>query len=358
MEADNDSESERISVPPVPESPDPGIVVAFDPELSSLSPQPSLFSLSDSIKERAVYCEHGRRVNSHSNVYKFPSDEEEHQRQDKWHRLLKVLAGEYVPPFYEVLADDHDSSNPKTCLDLGCGSGTWLLEVASAFPHVCCTAVDLVPLPASARIPPNFRFEIDDISLGLEHFAGQFDVVHVRCLSPGIKDYYRLIDDTVLALRSCGLAEFLEFDLRVFDIEKRVLVPTMPVPFSARIIALIRQAMFKRGSHVDAASLLHLWISEHCSFEDVVYRDIWIPCGDWLRDEDAWGHPAFSTMSSDDLENLRWSFMESARPLLLSTGVPEELVSSLIGQASQELREACIPLFICAHNVYARKKER
>ncbi|EJD05068.1 S-adenosyl-L-methionine-dependent methyltransferase [Fomitiporia mediterranea MF3/22] len=305
----------------MPQSPDQEIVNTFDfpqgsvgEHTSSPSPQPSLYTLTDSIREQSVHWEYGLPVSSLSEIYKFPVNEEEHRRQDKGHNLFKILAGEYVPPLYEVLADDHDPLNPKTCLDLGCGTGTWILEVASAFPHVYCTAVDLVPLPARTPIPSNFRFEIDDISLGLEHFAGQFDVVHVRMLSSGVRDYYRLIDDTALALRSRGLAEFCEWDWRFFDIEKRALVPTMaeiwgsivqPEGWNRLGTARSARTPNKRGSHRDAGPLLHLWISEHPSFEDIVYREIWIPFGNWMYNEDLLRHPSFRDLSADDLETLR-----------------------------------------------------
>ncbi|EJC98803.1 uncharacterized protein FOMMEDRAFT_96086 [Fomitiporia mediterranea MF3/22] len=381
-EASSHSTAEYVGVHcSAPQSPASESVTSFDFERgsasehnSSPSPQPSLYSLTDSIKERSIRWEHGRPINAHCELYKFPVDEEEVHRLDKLHRLLKALAGEYVPPFYEALADNHDLSNPKTCLDLGCGSGTWLVSIATAFPHVYCTGVDLVPLPRP-RIPSNLRFEVDDINLGLEHFANQFDVVNVRFISPGIKDYYRLINDAALALRTRGLADFTEFDWRMARSGTsparhilRTTVNSVPTPFCARFFALARLAAVKRGAHGDAAPLLHLWMTEHRSFEDVVYRELFIPCGDWLRNEDARRHPTFSNTSADEFEKLRWAgkeggesylmFMSAARPLILSTGVPEELVNSIMAQASQEIHEARTPLFLCIHTVYARKKER
>lgn len=65
-----------------------GSVTSFDFDshslsepMSSLSPQPSLYSLTDSLKEQSVHWEYGRRVNTHSEVYKLAADEEEAQRQ-------------------------------------------------------------------------------------------------------------------------------------------------------------------------------------------------------------------------------------------------------------------------------------
>ena len=52
-------------------------------QLALLSPQPSLYSLTESLKEEAICCEFGRSVNTHSDVYKLAADEEEAQRLGK-----------------------------------------------------------------------------------------------------------------------------------------------------------------------------------------------------------------------------------------------------------------------------------
>lgn len=203
-------------------------------------------------------------------------------------------------------------------------------------------------------IPSNLRFEVDDVSLGLEHFAGEFDVVHVRLISCGIKDYYRLIDDTALALRPRGLADFTENDWRAYDIEKRPIISTTAEiwgafeppegwtgtgmarsgssppgraqkriatadssPYVARFITLARQAVHKRGGHVDAAPLLYRWISEHRAYEDVVYREAWLPVGDWVNSPDIQKHPIVSAMTREELENLSRLGRETGEDMLV-----------------------------------------
>lgn len=37
--------------------------------------------------------------------------------------MFKEVMGKYPPPLYEVLADT--PGEHKTCVDLGCGSGSW-----------------------------------------------------------------------------------------------------------------------------------------------------------------------------------------------------------------------------------------
>lgn len=60
--------------------------------------------------------------------------------------------------------------------------------MAREFPHANVVGVDLVPIPVEPeRLPLNFQMEIDDINLGLPHFQGRFDLVHLRCVYAGLK---------------------------------------------------------------------------------------------------------------------------------------------------------------------------
>jgi len=70
--------------------------------------------------------------------------------------------------------------------DLGSGSGAWIIELAREFPQSNAVGADLVPMQ-SLIMPDNCRSEVDDINLGLEHFYGDFNVVHARMISSGIK---------------------------------------------------------------------------------------------------------------------------------------------------------------------------
>jgi trans-aconitate methyltransferase len=72
--------------------------------------------------------------------------------------------------------------------------------MARRFPHASVLGVDLAPPPVdTGTFPPNLRFEIDDINLGLTHFYDQYDVVHVRCVIGGIKN----MDETIVEFQKC-----------------------------------------------------------------------------------------------------------------------------------------------------------
>lgn len=199
-------------------------------------------------------------------------------------------------------------------------------------------------------MPPNLRFEVDDVNLGLEHFAGDYDVVHARLISSGIRDYYKLVHDTALALKPRGLAIFMEFDFRVYDIDKQPLVPTTreiwgdfeppenwtgtgmgrvgsgvapnirrsgftthangsrkPTPYLARWFTLAGQAARKRGANIDAAALLKRWITDDHNYEDVVLREFWLATSAWPMDGPVRRHPDFTNCTDEEIYKYgRW----------------------------------------------------
>jgi len=251
---------------------------------------------------------------------------------------------------------DNVPGETKAVLDLGCGSGTWIMEVARDFPNCSAVAVDLVPMQ-SLYMPSNCRSEVDDINLGLEHFYGDFDVVHARLIASGIKDYTALVDQIGNVLRPGGLVEFMEYGFRVYDQDKQLInvsTSTMEPPWFPRWMSWTHMAVGRRGGSVDAAERLHSWLEDDPVFEDVVYRPHWVPISPWLQGDDPeskWLNE-IGGLVRDDTK----AFLNAARPLLLGSGLPEEFVNELQKNTLRELEEARAPHYIRLDSVYARRK--
>ncbi|KAH9081813.1 hypothetical protein EDB83DRAFT_586306 [Lactarius deliciosus] len=160
----------------------PAQATSYDVSMRSGSPAPSVYSVTSSIRAASYRQEYGRGLNSCSEIYQLPADDEELDRLDKQHEVFKKIIGAYPPPMAEVMNDTPWET--KSVLDLGCGSGSWIMDVARDFPHCQAVAVDLVPMQ-SIKMPPNCRSEVDDINLGLQHFYGDFNVVHARLIASG-----------------------------------------------------------------------------------------------------------------------------------------------------------------------------
>ncbi|KAI0931414.1 hypothetical protein AcW1_001179 [Taiwanofungus camphoratus] len=257
---------------------------SYDWEMRSASPAPSVYSVTSSIRAAAYRHEYGRGINNYSEVYRLPADDEEFQRLDMQHLLFSEVMGKYPPLLPQILADDTPGET-KTCVDLGCGSGSWILDLARDFPHCSAVAVDLVPMQV-LNMPPNCRSEVDDINLGLQHFYGDFNVVHSRLISSGIRDFHGLIDQMSLALRPGGLVDTFEFDFRVYSLDKKPFLSDNEGPWLARWMNHCHVAVQRSGGEPDAANYLYRWIRDHPAFENVVYREFWLPTSPWKKGND------------------------------------------------------------------------
>ncbi|KIP11739.1 hypothetical protein PHLGIDRAFT_63365 [Phlebiopsis gigantea 11061_1 CR5-6] len=331
-------------------------VTTADWEMRSASPGPSVFSIGSSLRVNAYRHEYGRGLNNYSEVYRLPADDEELDRLDKQHIMFKEVMGAYPPPLYEALANTPGVH--KSCVDLGCGSGSWILDVARDFPHCTAVAVDLVPMQVlffdCRNMPPNCRSEVDDVNLGLQHFYNEFEVSHARLVSSGIRDYAGFVDQISMTLKPGGLVDLTEFDFRVYGLDKR------PIPIDDRASAIARwmhlahQAVQQQGGEPDAANHLYEWVRNHNAYEQPVYRHWWFQTSTWNRgtDPESRRQNRYGAAMRDDI----LAFLKSGRPLLLGTGVPEQILDDLEDRARNELIEGRVPGYILVENVYARKR--
>jgi len=319
------------------------------------SPAPSVYSVTDSIIAQSFTDEYGRRLNSYSNIYRLPADDEEITRLRKQHCLFTDVMGRYPSELQYVLQEENGVD--KAALDLGCGCGTWIMDLARDFPHVRAVGVDLVPMQAE-NMPINCRSEIDDINLGLEHFYGEFDVVHARLISSGIKDYANLVHQVARVVRPNGLVSFSEWDFCVYDAHKKKLSGTETDSVTshvARFCSFVGQAARARGGSVDAANLLTQWCTENGAFitETVHHTDYWLPASPWCTDKGAEGDRLRAW--GEAMRENSLIFIQGAKPLLLGHGLPAEQVDGLVRNAQQELIDARVQLWSRTQRVTARR---
>jgi len=353
-DSDSDTESDRYTEMSINSSV-ASSRTSVDVSMRSASPVPSVFSVTSSMRAQAYRQEYGRGLNNYSDVYRLPADDEELERLNKQHEMFCKVMGRYPPDMPQIMADD--GFQVKAILDLGCGSGSWIMDMAREFPDCSAVAVDLVPMQ-SLSMPQNCRSEVDDINLGLEHFYGDFNVVHCQLISSGIRDYHGLINHISHVLRPGGLMDLTEFPFCFTGLDKKPIIPpagSFHPPWTPLFMSYIRRAVEARGGDADASSHLHEWVSNHPAFEDVVYRPFWFPCSAWLPGNDPetkfWN--GIGATMRDDIK----AFLKSARPLVLGHGLSEEFVDAMEHNACVELDEGVTPVYVLIENVYARKRQ-
>ncbi|CAG8654539.1 12760_t:CDS:2, partial [Acaulospora colombiana] len=141
--------------------------------------------------------------------------------------LVIAMGGLYpCPDVIEAILDPTDGLS-KYILDIGQSKDPSIIlsrliciQDVELVPAVL--GVDVAPPPMDTGVlPPNLQFEIDDINLGLSHFYDQYDVVHVRCVSGGIKDMDRTIVEYQKCLKPGGVLLIIEGDYNIHETKEK-----------------------------------------------------------------------------------------------------------------------------------------
>ena len=90
--------------------------------------------------------------------------------------------------------------------------------MARQFPHCEVLGIDLAPIPLPAEsLPPNCRFEMDDISHGLAHLREQFDVVFARAIGMGLKNFRQSLEDITGIAKPGGMVIWIDADFDLYS---------------------------------------------------------------------------------------------------------------------------------------------
>jgi len=343
-----------------------------DPSTSSssrsVSPAPTLQSLSSSVYENLFDQKHGRIVNSTCATYSMAADDDEIVRMDDEHQLYKFLFlkryGEelFIGPVHEFLSNEQSGHpEPKRVFDLGTGTAAWAIDMANRFPSTDVVGIDLVPVqPHSDTLPPNCRMEVDDLNLPLDHYYDTASLVHIRLLSSGITDYPGLIDKCSGMLKLGGLLHILETDFRPYSAPHPQAVVVGQVrsrsdPRYSPTVAWLKvviAAMHQKHANVDAAANIRRWVAEHRCLEEVEYHDEWLPMFVMLPDDTL--ENRFQNELARRVQVDYKAYLSNARPLLLDSKSAAE-VNSLEAATLRELESPKWQIYIRVSIMCARR---
>ncbi|KAG8974524.1 hypothetical protein FRC05_007156 [Tulasnella sp. 425] len=265
--------------------------------------------------------------------YVLPADGEEHGRLDVQHEMLKAaLGGLYVrqaaPAVRRALAFRKDG-DPNAILDIGTGSGCWVVDMAKQYPHAEAVGMDLAPPNFISPPPDNTRFECDDANHGLsQYFPESFDVVHSRCITIGVTDYRSLLEQAYNVLRPGGVLLTVDCDMLAYDENQEP-------------ILAMNEDEPKRNPKANAYLNTSKWIKEmgenNCPWEEFGERAVWVPLGPWTKEleGDRVNRREFiaAQLMQEDFLNMG----DTVRPLLLASGNPAETVDRWIREQKDEV---------------------
>ncbi|RKK73653.1 hypothetical protein BFJ69_g9095 [Fusarium oxysporum] len=227
-------------------------------------------SLNTSIYQHAF--ENGRRYHQYRHgTYPIPNDDAEQNRDDMKHAMMLELTNGNL--FFSPIIE-----NPQKIIDLATGTGIWAIDVADKFPSASVTGVDLSPIQPS-WVPPNLKFLVDDIEDEWMH-GGDFDFVHMRCISPWLKDEVKVLRQAYEHMKPGAWIEIQELDARA-NCDDGSLAPGAPL---AKFFDTAEQAVASFGMKFRAGENLREPL-EKAGFTNVSCKVLKVPIGTWAKDK-------------------------------------------------------------------------
>lgn len=167
---------------------------------------------------------------------------------------------------------------PQRILDLGAGTGIWCINMGDQYPSAEVIGVD-ISANAPSLLPPNVRFEIDDVEDPWTYTA-PFDLIHSSYMAGSIKDWPKLMTQCSEHLKPGGWVEFLDFDIDYYSRDG-----TLTSDHALRrwlTISYDAEKTTKRS--LRPGKYLEQWVRE-AGFTNVAVVKSPLPLGTWPKDQ-------------------------------------------------------------------------
>ncbi|KAF8643336.1 hypothetical protein AX16_009065 [Volvariella volvacea WC 439] len=147
----------------------------------------------------------GREFHPSDSNYSLPVDYTEHQRLGLLHTVLLEAAGNYLAPLHEC----SDGRGPSRIVDLCCGSGHWIIDMAQEFPSAEVIGLDIVTPKPGVPLPPNCKFISGNATMRLPFDDSSVDYVQMRTV-PSLPERVEILKEIGRVLKPGGFVGFIE----------------------------------------------------------------------------------------------------------------------------------------------------
>jgi SAM-dependent methyltransferase len=280
---------------------------------------------------------HGRRFHAlEEGRYVFPNDEEEKDRLDQVHQMVKCALGKlYSAPL----------EKPRRVLDIGTGTGIWAIEFGEEFPQAEVTGNDLSPIQPR-WLPTNVQFEVDDVEKQWT-FSRLFDFIHCRGMYGSIQDWPKLLRTCFQNTAPGGYCEFTDWDNHLTSPDESIPPESDFLEFNRKIAERLEAA----GKTPHPGPSLEKWMSD-AGYQIVGKpRKIALPFGRWPADKSLKEIGAWNFMQLDD------GLPGFATWILSEDGWQREEIEIFCARVRAELMNKSMHSMVYLYNVVGRKPE-
>lgn len=202
--------------------------------------------------------------------YVLPNDEPEKDRLDMQFWAIHDAFGE---KYFFAPINEH----PQDILDVGTGTGLWVVDVADMYPSAKVTGTDLSPIQP-AWVPPNAIFELHDCTQYPWDFSKKFDFIHTQLLNAfAVKDWESFYRECMCNLKPGGWVESHEFDLMVRTDDDSL-------PKDSAIVKWLHQWDIGAGGGFRMDSQKLAGAMKKVGFVDIVVKEFRLPIGVWDKE--------------------------------------------------------------------------
>ncbi|KAK1462092.1 UMTA [Colletotrichum melonis] len=325
-------------IPPASIAADPAIENDDSTDTDSASVLSSTASISESITE---YRRILGRTYTQKTDYWGPNDERQNEGLELAHYTEMVFFDDklFLAPIGE---------NPQKVLDVGTGTGIWAIDFADEFPSSDVIGVDISPIQPS-WVPPNCKFQIDDIEESWTWPIDFFNFIHIRHLEASVSDWPKLYSQCFEHLVPGGYLEVNEMDYEDHSqalgdaISEDHIFRRWEKTFTEATNKLGKTAIQTRNHGIANAM-------RDAGFVDVVEKSWPFPIGGWASD------PKLKEVGAVNLEYIDQSLEGFGLFLLKNVmGWEDAEILVFISEMRKALRDLKLQPYYRLYVVYGRK---
>ncbi|KAI8992429.1 hypothetical protein BDB01DRAFT_778423 [Pilobolus umbonatus] len=145
-------------------------------------------------------------------TYILPCDDEEIDRLHLQHFMVRfTIQGNYLAPVNDILRKG------GRVLDVGCGPGSWSMEIAGEYPRSTVIGIDMTPMFPREIKPANCSFYQCNIMNPLPFEDSSFDYIFMRFMAQSMEAHRwsTILNELIRILKPDGWIEWVEADIEI-----------------------------------------------------------------------------------------------------------------------------------------------